>query len=427
FVISWILALVSLVMLPVTMFLMMLVISFSQKYFRRQQQTLGALNGHVEEAYSGHTIVKSFNMEDENCVHFDKLNNSLKGSAFKSQFLSGLIMPVMTFVGNIGYILITVVGALLMVTTKTSIQLQVGNVQSFIQYSRLFMQPIQQIGQITSVLQACAAATERIMNFLDEEELEKEENKLVLDKKDVKGTVQFENVKFSYNPEKEIIHDFSCLIQPGQKVAIVGPTGAGKTTMVNLLMRFYEINQGKISIDGISTKDITRENVAGLFGMVLQDTWLFEGTIFDNLIYGNPSASKEEVEQACKACHVDHFIKTLSNSYDHILDENANISQGQKQLLTIARAMVENAPMLILDEATSSVDTRTEVLIQKAMDNLMVGRTSFVIAHRLSTIKNADIILVMKDGNIVEQGNHDALMKTNGFYADLYNSQFSEH
>ncbi len=423
FTTSWVLALVSLAALPVTMILMGLIMKVSQKYFKQQQVTLGTLNGHIEEVYSGHSIVKVFNKEDDNLEDFKKLNESLKHSGFMSQFLSGLIMPVMMFVGNLSYIAIAVVGGRQILSAK----LAAGDVQSFIQYSRMFNQPIQQIGQMSNVLQSCAAATERITEFLEEKELEAENVSIEIKKEDVIGNVEFDQVKFGYLPEKEIIHDFSCVVKPGQKVAIVGPTGAGKTTMVNLLMRFYEINGGSIKIDGIPTNEITRENVASLFGMVLQDTWLFEGTIMENLKYGNQEATYEEVKAACKACSVHHFIKTLPGGYDHFIDENATVSQGQKQLLTIARAMIENAPMLILDEATSSVDTRTEALIQEAMDALMKGRTSFVIAHRLSTIKNADVILVMKDGNIIEQGNHDSLMAQSGFYKDLYNSQFSEN
>lgn len=425
FTTSWVLSLVTIAVLPISLILMGLVMKFSQKHFRSQQQTLGTLNGHIEEMYAGQNIVKVFNKEEDNLKDFDNINDSLEKSAFKSQFLSGLIMPIMSFVGNLGYIAIAIIGGKLTLTKNMSLRLGLGDVQSFIQYSRLFNQPIQTLGQLSSTLQSCGAATERIMEFLSEEELEKEDVKIVLNKEDVKGEIEFNHIKFGYLPEKEIIHDFSCKILPGQKVAIVGPTGAGKTTMVNLLMRFYEINGGSITIDGVSTKDITRENVASLFGMVLQDTWLFEGSIMDNLRYGNQNATYEEVKEACKACHIHQFIKSLSGGYDHILDENANVSQGQKQLMTIARAMIENAPMLILDEATSSVDTRTEILIQKAMDKLMEGRTSFVIAHRLSTIKNSDIILVMKDGNIIESGNHDELIKKNGFYAELYNSQFA--
>lgn len=422
---SWILSLITIAVLPVSLITMGIVMKISQKHFRSQQQTLGSLNGHIEEMYAGQNVVKVFNKTEDNLEDFDRLNDSLEKSAFKSQFLSGLIMPIMMFVSNLGYIAIAIVGGKLTLTSRASIKLTLGEVQSFVQYSRLFNQPIQTLGQLSSILQSCGAATDRIIEFLDSEELEHEEPKYVLNKEDVKGEIEFEHIKFSYNPEREIIHDFSIKVKPGQKVAIVGPTGAGKTTMVNLLMRFYEINGGAIRIDGVSTKDISRENVASLFGMVLQDTWLFEGTIYENLKYGNQKATYEEVKEACKACHIHQFIKSLSGGYDHVLDENANVSQGQKQLMTIARAMIENAPMLILDEATSSVDTRTEVLIQKAMDKLMEGRTSFVIAHRLSTIKNADIILVMRDGNIVESGNHEELLAKKGFYSELYNSQFN--
>ncbi|MGM9971728.1 MAG: ABC transporter ATP-binding protein [Anaeroplasmataceae bacterium] len=424
---SWILSLVTIAVLPISLILMACVMKFSQKYFRLQQQTIGTLNGHIEEMYAGQNIVKIFNKEEDNLKDFNNINDSLENSAFKSQFLSGLVMPIMSFVGNLVYIAIAIVGGKLTLTSRSSIKLTLGEVQSFIQYSRLFNQPIQTIGQLSSILQSCGAATERIIEFLNEKELPLENPKLVLNKEDIKGEIEFEHIRFSYNESREIIHDFSCKVLPGQKVAIVGPTGAGKTTMVNLLMRFYEINGGSIKIDGVSTKDITRENVASLFGMVLQDTWLFEGTIMENLRYGNQNASYDEVKEACKACHIHQFIKSLSGGYDHILDENANVSQGQKQLMTIARAMIENAPMLILDEATSSVDTRTEIIIQRAMDKLMEGRTSFVIAHRLSTIKNADLILVMKDGNIIESGNHKELLSKNGFYAELYNSQFSNN
>ncbi len=423
---SWILALVTLVVVPLSMIAMGIIIKFSQKHFKRQQRVLGELNGHIEEIYSAQLIVKAFNKEEDTLKEFQELNEDLRNTAFKSQFLSGLMMPLMVFFGNLSYIALGIVGGNLMTSSNPALKLNLGDVTSVVQYSKMSNQPIQQMGQIANVLQTCAAATQRVMEFLDEKELEKENPKCEMLKQDVKGYVEFKNVNFQYTEDRTIINNFSCNILPGQKVAIVGPTGAGKTTIVNLLMRFYETNSGDILIDGVSIKDITRENVASLFGMVLQDTWLFEGTILDNLKFGNDDIEFDDVIKACKECHVDHFINTLSNDYNHILDEYAAVSEGQKQLITIARAMIENAPMLILDEATSSVDTRTEVLIQKSMDRLMEGRTSFVIAHRLSTIKNADIILVMKDGNIIEQGNHAELMSKNGFYTSLYNSQFSQ-
>ncbi len=435
---------IAFITIPVSMICMMFIVKFSQKQFRAQQSVLGQLNGHIEESYSGHTIIKVFNQESENLEKFEEYNANLKKSAWKSQFLSGMMMPIMGFIGNLSYIAVCIFGGSLAVgTTNRKIRLDfwkdgfkfftagsrlmIGDLQGFIQYTRQFNQPLQQIAQITNILQSCAAASERVFEFLAEQEMPSEKPSVVLNKEDVKGYVEFKDVNFGYNPDKQIIFDFNCLVKPGQKVAIVGPTGAGKTTIVNLLMRFYEVNSGTILIDNIPSTDMSRENVAGLFGMVLQDTWLYEGTILDNLRYGNKNATKEEVIEACKACHVDHFIKSLPDGFNYMLEENANISQGQKQLMTIARAMIQNAPMLILDEATSSVDTRTEVLIQKAMDELMKGRTSFVIAHRLSTIKNADVILVMKNGNIIEKGNHDELIKQNGFYCDLYNSQFSEN
>lgn len=421
FTISWQMALICVISIPLSMLSMIIIVKNSQKYFKYQQRSLGDLNGHIEEAYSGHQVIIAYNMEEDNYKEFDEFNESLRGSAWKSQFASGIMMPIMFFIGNLSYITICFLGGYLVVLGLAHIEF----IQIFIQYSRMANQPLQTIGQIANVLQSCAAASERVFEFLQEEELSKEENKKILAKDEVKGVIDFENVNFGYTTDKQIIFDFNCHVKPGMKVAIVGPTGAGKTTLVNLLMRFYEVNSGSISIDGVKTSDMTRENVASLFGMVLQDTWLFEGTIRDNLRFGNFNASDEIIMRCLEACHMDHFVKSLPGGLDHIIDETANISAGQKQLLTIARAMVTNSPMLILDEATSSVDTRTEELIQKAMDKLMEGRTSFVIAHRLSTIKNADIILVLKNGNIIEQGNHNELIAKNGFYADLYNSQFA--
>lgn len=414
--------LIPLVSIPLSMIFMMLIVKFSQKFFRNQQRSLGKINGQIEEDYSGLVIIKAFNHQDASKKEFASLNDDLETSAWKSQFFSGLMMPIMMFIGNLSYVAICILGGIKIVNGDFGLEY----IQMFIQYTRMFNQPLQQIGQITNVLQSCAAASERVFAFLAEEELEVENPTKTINKKDVIGNVSFENVNFGYYPDKQIIFNFNCEVKHGQKIAIVGPTGAGKTTIVNLLMRFYEVNSGHILIDGISTKDLSRENVDSLFGMVLQDTWLFEGTIRDNLKFGNKDATDEEIMVALKEAHMDHFVNSLPGGLDHVLDENANVSAGQKQLLTIARAMIENAPMLILDEATSSVDTRTEILIQKAMDKLMEGRTSFVIAHRLSTIKNADKILVMKNGNIIEQGNHDELMAQKGFYKDLYNSQFNE-
>ena len=414
--------LIPLVSIPLSMIFMMLIVKFSQKFFRNQQKSLGKINGQIEEDYSGLVIIKAFNHQDASKKEFTSLNDDLETSAWKSQFFSGLMMPIMMFIGNLSYVAICILGGIKIVNGDFGLEY----IQMFIQYTRMFNQPLQQIGQITNVLQSCAAASERVFAFLAEEELEVENPTKIINKNDVIGNVSFENVNFGYYPNKQIIFNFNCEVKSGQKIAIVGPTGAGKTTIVNLLMRFYEVNSGHILIDGISTKELSRENVDSLFGMVLQDTWLFEGTIRDNLKFGNKDATDEEIMEALKEAHMDHFVNSLPGGLDHILDENANVSAGQKQLLTIARAMIENAPMLILDEATSSVDTRTEILIQKAMDKLMEGRTSFVIAHRLSTIKNADKILVMKNGNIIEQGNHDELMAQNGFYKDLYNSQFNE-
>lgn len=401
--------------------LMMIIMSKSQKYFSSQQKELGNINGHIEEIYSSHNIVKAYNGEKDAIKTFEDINSRLYDSAWKSQFLSGLMMPIMSFIGNFGYVAVCVVGATLAFDGKISF----GVIVAFMVYIRLFTQPLAQIAQAATSLQSTAAASERVFEFLEEKELENEEGKTKAIK-DIKGDVEFKNVKFGYNQDKMIINDFSMKAKAGQKVAIVGPTGAGKTTIVNLLMRFYEVNSGKIMIDGIDTRSVTRENVHDLFCMVLQDTWLFEGTVKENIIYNKKGVTDEEVIKACKAVGIHHFIKTLPNGYDSILNDKANLSSGQKQLITIARAMVENAPLLILDEATSSVDTRTEALIQEAMDKLTVGKTSFVIAHRLSTIKNADLILVMKDGDIIESGNHVELLEKGEFYADLYNSQFEK-
>jgi len=401
--------------------LMTVIMGKSQKYFASQQKELGQINGHIEEIYSAHNIVKVYNGEDEAINKFEEINERLFDSARKSQFLSGLMMPLMAFIGNFGYVAVCVVGAILAFDGK----IEFGVIVAFMVYVRLFTQPLSQMGQAATSLQSAAAAGERVFEFLEQEELEDESHKTKL-LKDVKGDVEFKNVKFGYNPDKLIIKNFSMKAKAGQKVAIVGPTGAGKTTIVNLLMRFYETNSGQILIDGVDTKSITRENVHDLFCMVLQDTWLFEASVRDNIVYNKTGVTDEEVINACKAVGIHHFIMTLPHGYDTILDDKTNLSAGQKQLLTIARAMVENAPLLILDEATSSVDTRTELLIQEAMDRLTVGRTSFVIAHRLSTIKNADLILVMKDGDIIESGNHNELLEKGGFYAELYNSQFEQ-
>ncbi len=413
---------ISLIIIPVSLIFIMLVVKKSQVHFKNQQEYLGHTNGHVEEIYSGHNIMKAFNGEEKAIAEFEELNETLYNSAWKSQFLSGMMMPIMTFIGNIGYVVVAIMGGYL--TIKKTIQ--VGDILSFIQYTRSFMQPIAQTAQIANVMQATAAAAERVFEFLEEAE-EKEETKNPVSTKGAKGEVEFKNVNFGYDEDKTIINDFSINIKPGQKVAIVGPTGAGKTTIVKLLMRFYELNSGNILIDGNDSKEFTRDDLRKMFGMVLQDTWLFNGSMMENIRYGRLDASDEEVIDAAKLAHAHHFIKTLSDGYNMEINEEANnISQGQKQLLTIARAILANPKILILDEATSSVDTRTEVLIQQAMENLMKDRTSFIIAHRLSTIKNADIILVMKDGDIVEQGNHEELLKAKGFYADLYNSQFEE-
>lgn len=419
-IVSWQLALVALISLPLSGLIMRFIMKKSQKYFRRQQKTLGSLNGHIEEAYSGQQILKAYQAEAKFLTIFEQYNEDLYETSWKSQFFSGLMFPIMNFVGNLSYMLVAVFGGILAVSRT----IMIGDIQSMLQYIRNFNQPLGSIAQNLTQFQSALAATERVFEFLNQEEMIKEEKTQILN--DVKGHVTFKDVRFGYEPDKEIIHGFNLEVKPGQKVAIVGPTGAGKTTLVNLLMRFYEVNSGDIMIDDVSIKHMSRHEVHKLFSMVLQDTWLFHGSIKDNLKYGHKDASDDDVISAAKTANVHHFIKSLSFGYDHILTENSSISQGQQQLLTIARAMVANAPMLILDEATSSVDVRTEMLIQEAMDRLMKGRTTFVIAHRLSTIKNADIILVLNEGNIIETGSHEELLAKQGFYADLYNSQFDQ-
>lgn len=420
--ISWQMTIVALLTLPISMSFVLVVIKKSQTQFMNQQVELGKLNGHIEEMYAGHQVMQAFNGQARSIKKFKTINNKLYKSAWKSQFLSGVMWPIMDFVGNLGYVGIAVLGGWLAINGR----LQVGDIQAFIQYMRQFNQPIEQTANIANILQSTAAAAERVFEFLDEPEEAKENKNLVKIKK-VKGEIEFNNVTFGYNPDKIIINNLSAHIKPGQRVAIVGPTGAGKTTLVNLLMRFYEINSGTIKIDGIDIREMKRSDVRQMFGMVLQDTWLFSGTIRDNLRYSKPDATEDEIIAVAKEAHVDHFVRSLPGGYDMVLDEEAtNISQGEKQLLTIARAMLAKTPMLILDEATSSVDTRTELLIQQAMDRLMKGKTSFVIAHRLSTIRNADLILVVKEGNIIEQGTHQELLKQHGFYAELYNSQFAD-
>ncbi len=418
--ISWQMTLVALVMIPLSFVIIGIVIKRSQRYIKEQQDYIGHVNGHVEEMYGGHNVMKAFNGEEQSVAQFDVYNTTLFTSAWKSQFLSGLLFPIMSFVGNLGYVAVAILGGYLVVNGSIA----VGDVQAFIQYVRSFTQPIAQIANISNVLQQTAAAAERVFEFLDEsEEISETTNPLKLAK--VEGSVEFDHVQFGYNPDKVIIHDFSAKVKPGQKIAIVGPTGAGKTTMVKLLMRFYDVNSGAILVDGHNIQEFSRHDLRKMFGMVLQDAWLYNGSILENIRYGRLDATDEQVIEAAQAAHVDHFIRTLSEGYDTVLNEEAsNVSQGQKQLLTIARAILADPQILILDEATSSVDTRTEVLIQQAMDHLMQNRTSFIIAHRLSTIRNADLILVMRDGDIVEQGNHEELLEKGGFYADLYNSQF---
>lgn len=420
--ISPLMTLIALIILPVSGGLIAFVIKKSQKFFMTQQEYLGKINGQVEEVYSGQSIVKAFNREKVAIEEFDATNAVLYQSAWKSQFLSGMMQPIMSFVGNLGYVAVAVSGSLLAIKGA----IEVGDIQAFIQYVRNFTQPITQLAQVSNMLQSTAAAAERVFEFLNEEEEDLEvANPVKLEK--VEGKVCFEHVHFGYNPDKIIINDFNCEVKPGQTVAIVGPTGAGKTTMIKLLMRFYDVNTGSIKLDGHDLRDFNRSDLREAFGMVLQDTWLFKGTIMENIRYGRLDATDEEVIEAAKAAHAHHFIQTLPGGYNMELNEDAsNVSQGQKQLLTIARAILADNRVLILDEATSSVDTRTEARIQKAMNNLMKGRTSFVIAHRLSTIKDADVILVMKDGDIIEQGNHETLLAQNGFYANLYNSQFEE-
>ncbi len=420
--ISPLMTLITLVILPISILLLSFIMKHSQKYFKEQQEYLGHINGQVEEVYGGHQVIQAFNKEEDTIKTFKETNNILYTSAWKSQFLSGLMMPIMQFVGNLGYVGVAISGGILAIRGAITI----GDIQAFIQYVKNFTQPIQQIAQVSTQVQSMAAAAERVFEFLEEEEEDVvAENAVHLDK--IKGNVEFDHVRFGYNPEQPVIHDFSAKVEAGKQVAIVGPTGAGKTTMVKLLMRFYDVDSGAIKVDGHNVKDFNRTELRDAFGMVLQDTWLFKGTIMENIRYGRLDATDEEVIAAAKAAHAHHFIQTLPGGYQMELNEDAtNVSQGQKQLLTIARAILADNPVLILDEATSSVDTRTEHRIQKALDNLMKGRTSFVIAHRLSTIRNADLILVMKDGDIVEQGNHDELIAKNGFYAQLYNSQFEE-
>ena len=418
--ISVTMTIISFVILPISAIIVKIIVGKSQKYFQRQQEYLGHVNGQVEEIYGGHTIVKAFNGEETAIENFTKANNELYKSGWKSQFLSGLMHPLMNFIGNVGYVAVSVVGGYLAIQGKIT----VGNIQSFIQYNKRFTQPITQVAQVSGMLQAMVAAAERVFEFLEEdEEVKDPENDI--DTSKIKGNVEFKDVEFGYDEDKIIINDFNAKVTEGQKIAIVGPTGAGKTTMVKLLMRFYDVNNGAILVDGHNIKDFKRGDLRKMFGMVLQDTWLFGGTVKDNIRYGRPDATDTEVIEAAKAAHVHHFIKTLPKGYDSIInEESSNISAGQKQLLTIARVILANPKILILDEATSSIDTRTEIQIQSAMDNLMKGRTSFIIAHRLSTIKNADLILVMDHGDIVEQGTHEELLAKQGFYADLYNSQF---
>ena len=412
----------ALLVIPISLFIITFIIKRSQKYFKNQQEFLGQVNGQVEELYGGHVVVQAFNGEEDSIKEFNKINNKLYESAWKSQFLSSTMQPIMMFVGNLSYVVVSILGGYLVIKNK----IEVGDIQSFIQYVRSFNQPISQMAQISNQLQSTAAAAERVFGFLNEEEEDiTVENPVSIE--GLQGKIDFEHVEFGYNEDRIIIKDFNANVKPGQKVALVGPTGAGKTTMIKLLMRYYDVNSGAILVDGHNIKDFNRGELREMFGMVLQDTWLFSGSIKENIRYGRLNASDEEVIEAAKAAHVHHFIKTLPDGYNMVLnEESSNISQGQKQLLTIARAILADPKILILDEATSSVDTRTELLIQKAMDNLMEGRTSFVIAHRLSTIKDADLILVINDGDIVEQGNHEELLAKGGFYANLYNSQFAD-
>ena len=420
--ISVTMTIVSFIILPISILVVKKIVGKSQKYFKRQQEYLGHVNGQVEEIYGGHTIVKAFNGEEAAIENFTKANQELYNSGWKSQFLSGLMHPLMNFIGNVGYVAVSVLGGYLAIKGRIT----VGNIQSYIQYNKRFTQPIAQVAQVSSMIQAMIAAAERVFEFLEEDEEVKESDNNI-DTSKLKGNVEFKNVQFGYDEDRIIINDFNAKVKEGQKIAIVGPTGAGKTTMVKLLMRFYDINRGEILIDGHNIKDFKRGDLRKMFGMVLQDTWLFGGTVKDNIKYGNPDANEAEVIEAAKAAHVHHFIKTLPKGYNSVLnEESSNVSSGQKQLLTIARVILADPKILILDEATSSIDTRTELQIQSAMDNLMKGRTSFIIAHRLSTIKNADLILVMNHGDIVEQGTHEELLAKNGFYADLYNSQFDE-
>jgi ATP-binding cassette subfamily B protein len=422
FTINWLMTLVAILIIPLSSLVITFIVKHSQRYFREQQDYLGHVNGHVEEMYGGHNIVKAFNGEKKSIEKFDVLNNTLYGAAWKSQFLTGIMMPLMNVIGNLGYVAVTVLGSWLVIKNA----IEVGDIQAFIQYIRSFTQPIAQIANISNILQQTAACAERVFEFLEEVE-EVPDNPQPVKIEDIKGNVEFKNVRFGYRSDKMVINNFSASIKAGQKVAIVGPTGAGKTTIVKLLMRFYDVNEGAILIDGHDIRDFTREDLRSLFGMVLQDTWLYNGTIMDNIRYGRLDATDEEVIKAAKAAYVDHFVKTLPGGYNMVLnEETTNISQGQKQLLTIARAILKDPKILILDEATSSIDTLTEVQIQKAMDYLMKGRTSFIIAHRLSTIRDADLILVMDHGDIVEQGTHEELLKKGGFYANLYNSQFEK-
>ena len=423
FVTNWIMAFAALAASLIGFSFVFLIMSRSQKYFAQQQQSLGDIDGHIEEVYAGHNVVRAYNAERQVKNTFDGINKTLYASAWKSQFFGGIMQPLMGFIGNLGYVAVCVVGAVLLANGM----IESGVIVAFMLYVRLFTSPLSQIAQAFTSMQSAAAASERVFAFLDQPTLSDESGKKAyLEPSSVRGDVTFDHVRFGYDPSRVIIHDFSAEVKSGQKIAIVGPTGAGKTTMVNLLMRFYEVNEGNICIDGIPVSELTRENIHDLFGMVLQDTWLFNGTIRENIVYSKKNVSDEDLEKATAAVGLDHYVSTLPNGYDTVLDDKANLSAGQKQLVTIARAMIENAPMLILDEATSSVDTRTEIQIQEAMDRLTEGRTSFIIAHRLSTIRNADLILVMKDGDIIESGSHAQLLSDGGFYADLYNSQFEE-